>query len=100
MFKEEEGLSMLLAEELAKSKGFTYTGVFRGITLNVHSSLESVGLTAAVSTKLAENNISANVIAATFHDHIFVPESDAETALTLLKNISVPPVQLGRMDDV
>ena len=86
-FKEDEGLCMLLPEDLAKSNSFSYNGVFRGITLDVHSSLDAVGLTAAVSTKLAENNISANIVAATFHDHIFVPKDDAETALLLLRDM-------------
>ena len=61
-------------------------GIFHekeGVTfiLNVHSSLDAVGLTAAFSAKLAEKNISANVVAAYYHDHIFVPEEKAEQAL-------------------
>ena len=47
--------------------------LFKLITLTVHSSLKSVGLTAAVTSKLAEYEISANVVAAYYHDHIFVP---------------------------
>jgi hypothetical protein len=56
--------------------------------LTAHSSLEAVGLTAAVSTKLAANNISANVITAYYHDHIFVPCEKAEQALLALKELS------------
>ena len=86
-FKEDEGLCMLLPEDIAKSNGFSYNGEFRGITLDVHSSLDAVGLTAVVSTKLAKNNISANIVAATFHDHIFVPKDKADIALMLLTNM-------------
>jgi hypothetical protein len=51
----------------------------------VHSSLESVGLTTAVvSAKLAQQGIPANIIAAYYHDHIFVESSNAERALTVL----------------
>jgi hypothetical protein len=50
----------------------------------VHSSLEAVGLTAAVSKKLADKGISANVIAAYYHDHIFVQSAKAEEALYAL----------------
>ena len=56
----------------------------RRITLGVHSSLEAVGLTAAVSTLLAKHEISANVIAGYHHDHFFVPANDAERAVELL----------------
>jgi hypothetical protein len=54
----------------------------------VHSSLQAVGLTAAVASELAAHNISANVIAGTHHDHVFVPSSDANRALELLKSMS------------
>ena len=84
-YREIEGMSLLLPETVAKSSNLAYTGVFKGITLDVHSSLEAVGLTAAVATKLANNNISANVIAATYHDHVFVSVKDAGRALELLQ---------------
>ncbi len=83
-FIEAEGLTLVVPRESADKSGLEYDGVFRCITLTVHSSLEAVGLTAAVSTKLSEHQISANVIAAYFHDHVFVPSRFAEKALTLL----------------
>ena len=43
------------------------------LTMLVHSSLEAVGMTAAMATALTERGISANVVAAYYHDHIFVP---------------------------
>lgn len=71
-FREEEGLTVVITKEIAIENALPFESVFKGITLTVHSSLNAVGLTAAVSSKLAENNISANVIAAYYHDHIFV----------------------------
>ena len=58
------------------------------ITLDVHSSLEAVGLTAAVSAALAEENISCNVVAAYYHDHLFVPVADAERAMETLMRLT------------
>jgi hypothetical protein len=84
-FKEQEGLTLILPKLQAEQAELDYEGVFRMITLNVHSSLEAVGLTAAVSNKLAERNISANVVAAYYHDHIFVQSSKADAALAALK---------------
>jgi hypothetical protein len=83
-FAEAEGLTLVLLKETAEGAGLSYEGVFRCITLGVHSSLEAVGLTAAVAGKLAEHGIAANVIAAYFHDHVFVQSELADHALSIL----------------
>ncbi len=54
------------------------------LTLDVHSSLEAVGLTAAVSTALGAASIPCNVLAGFFHDHLLVPAARAEEALRCL----------------
>jgi hypothetical protein len=86
-YVEEEGLTLILKAETADKAGITYEGKYSLITLNVHSSLEAVGLTAAVSAKLTEHDISANVVAAFYHDHIFVQADKAHAALNALKEI-------------
>ena len=55
------------------------------ITLTCHSSLEAVGLTYRVSHRLASLGISCNVVAAYFHDHIFVAHDKADTAVEALR---------------
>ena len=87
-FREPEGLTLLVTKKNAEKAGLDYEAVFKGITLTVHSSLEAVGLTAAVSSKLAKRGISANVIAAYYHDYIFVPTEKAEAALAALKEFN------------
>lgn len=86
-FREKEGVTVILEKERADESNITYSGVFKCITLNVHSSLDAVGLTAAVATKLTEFNISANVIAAYYHDHIFIKSYDAGKALSALNEL-------------
>ncbi|WP_426415949.1 ACT domain-containing protein [Aestuariirhabdus sp. LZHN29] len=83
-FRETEGLTLVVTKSAAIAGQMPFESVFKAITLTIHSSLDAVGLTAAVSTKLAENGISANVIAAYYHDHIFVQAQKAELALNAL----------------
>ncbi|MBQ4833665.1 ACT domain-containing protein [Pseudoalteromonas sp. MMG010] len=86
-YVEDEGLTLILTAKTAEQAGITYECKYHLITLNVHSSLEAVGLTAAVSAKLTEHNISANVVAAFYHDHIFVNTEKSLAALNALKEI-------------
>lgn len=87
-FREEEGLTVILKKESADSSNLDYSAIMSWITLTVHSSLEAVGLTAAFSKALSENNISCNVVAAYYHDHIFVNKNDTEKALEVLRKLS------------
>jgi len=85
---EDEGLTLILEKRRAERLGLPSAPPFRRITLLVRSSLEAVGLTAAVSSALAREGVSANVVAAYCHDHVFVPSLRAEEALALLKSLS------------
>ena len=73
-----------MTAEQAESSGLGPLPRFRMITLGVYSSLEAVGLTAAVADCLAQRGIAANVIAAYHHDHVFVPEGRAQEAFEAL----------------
>ena len=87
-FREGEGISLICQKEEAEASGLAYDGIFRKITLSVYSSLDAIGLTAAVSTALTEANISANVVAAYHHDHVFVPKDKAEEAMSILRRLN------------
>lgn len=85
---EEEGLTLILPVSVAEREKLAFAGSFRKITLMVHSSLEAVGLTAAVSSTLGSHGIPANIIAGYYHDHVFVPCDKADAALQLLRELS------------
>lgn len=82
--REREGLSLVLPIDAAARHGLDFSYPCARITLTVHSSLEAVGLTAAVAGALAQAGISANVVAGFHHDHIFVSREHAADAMEAL----------------
>ena len=86
-FRETEGTTLIVPWERAEEFDVCSEPMAR-ITLNIHSSLEAVGLTAAVSQALASEAISANVVAGFYHDHIFVPQTTGERAVACLTLLS------------
>ena len=54
------------------------------LPLTVSSSLEAVGLLAAVAVALADAGIPCNVLAGVRHDHLLVPVALADDAVRLL----------------
>lgn len=86
--REREGLSLVLTREVADAHGLRYDYVAAWITLEVHSSLAAVGLTASFSAALAQAGISCNVVAGFHHDHLFVPSERAERALSTPRALS------------
>ncbi len=87
--REAEGLTVVLPRADADSLGLDYDFVAAWITLQVHSALEAIGLTAAVSAALTEAKISCNVLAGFHHDHLLVPVAEAERALEVLHELSL-----------
>jgi hypothetical protein len=86
-FREAEGTTIILAKAEADKLNLAYEYIAAWITLEVHSALEAVGLTAAFATALGNNEISANVVAGYYHDHIFVAEKDKLKAMEVLSNM-------------
>jgi hypothetical protein len=86
-FKEEEAVTLILGRADAATLGFTEAMPMRRIVLEVFSSLEGVGLTAAIAGALAAEGIACNMVAAFHHDHVFVPAEMAERALAILSDV-------------
>lgn len=86
--RESEGTTLVLPQATADARGIAYEYVAGWITLEVHSSLSAVGLTAAFSAALAGCGISCNVVAGYYHDHIFVAIDDTERAVEAIRSLS------------
>ena len=88
VYKEKEGVTLILKRKIADDNSLQYSGVWALITLTVHSDLSAVGFLARITQKLAEAGISVNAVSAYYHDHLFVPAEKAGEAVEVLKNIS------------
>ncbi|MCO7571420.1 ACT domain-containing protein [Pseudomonas chlororaphis] len=87
-FREQEGLTVIIQRQEAERLGLAFDYVAAWITLNVHSALEAVGLTAAFAGALGRAGISCNVIAGYYHDHLFVGQADARRAMQVLQQLA------------
>lgn len=72
VFRETEGMTVILNERVANKFNFSARDRWAMITLTIHSDLNAVGFLAAITKKLAEAQISVNAVSAYFHDHLFV----------------------------
>lgn len=87
MFREAEGVSLILEQSCAEAAGLPVVSPMALITLTVYSALEGVGLTAAVASSLATAGIACNMVAALRHDHVFVPVDLATDAMEVLRDL-------------
>lgn len=85
MMCEAEAVTIVIDEAQALAAQLPVLFRAAWITLNVHSDLQAVGLTAAFASALGDAGISCNVIAGAYHDHIFVPLELADAAMQALQ---------------
>jgi uncharacterized protein len=84
MVKEGALTTIVLPVDAAERAGQLVTVRFAWLTLTVQSSLEAVGLTAAISERLTRENIACNVLAGYHHDHLLVPVERVDDAVRAL----------------
>lgn len=87
MFKENEGTTLIIPESQASRIDFEKSKPMAWLTVKAHTDLESIGFTAALSAALSSVEISCNVIAGYYHDHLFVPVDDAQRAKDTLEEL-------------
>ena len=88
VFRENEGVTLILEEAVARKAGLEGTFLSRMITLEIHSSLDAVGFLAAITARLAEAGMGVNPVSAFYHDYLFVPADRAAEALRILETIA------------
>ena len=86
--REEEGVTYIVPRATADERGWGYDFVAAWITLRVHTSLAAIGVTATVTSALADEGISCNMLAGYFHDHLLVQADRADDALEALRRLS------------
>lgn len=82
--KEGRLTTIVLPVDAAERAGQATDAQFAWLTLTVQSSLDAVGLTAAVSARLAAIGIPCNVLAGYHHDHLLVPVARVDEAVSVL----------------
>jgi hypothetical protein len=88
IIEETEGTTYVVATDDARRAGAPIDAEMAWLTLAVWSALESVGLTAAVSTALADEGIACNMLAGYHHDHLLVPADRVADAIRIVRRLS------------
>lgn len=84
LFREDEGATVVVETDDAD----TDEPRWAQITLRIHSSLDAVGMMAAIATALADREIPCNAVSAYFHDHLFVPWARRDDAVDALRALA------------
>jgi hypothetical protein len=88
LFREEEGVTVIVESDPADQESGGDEPLWAQITIRIHSSLDAVGMMAAISTALTQRDIPCNAVSAYYHDHLFVPWSRRDDALAALVELS------------
>lgn len=87
LFREDEGVTTVVEVDESPD-GSCDEPLWAQITLRIHSSLEAVGMMAAIANALAARDIPCNAVSAYYHDHLFVPWSRRDDAIAALQALT------------
>jgi hypothetical protein len=85
--QEDEGTTLVVERGEAERLGLRWTFASVWLTVEVHTSLDAVGVIAALAAALCEAEIPCNVLAGYYHDHFLVPVERADEAEAVLESI-------------
>lgn len=85
--REGDTTTLVLTVDDARRAGLDVVTEMAWLSLTVQSSLDAVGLTAAVSQVLGDAGVACNVLAGYHHDHLLVPAEQAASAITALRSL-------------
>ena len=88
LFREQEGTTIIVAVDDVAVADTQDKALWAQITLRIHSSLEAVGMLAAIASALAARDIPCNAVSAYYHDHLFVPWARRDEAIGALRELS------------
>ena len=84
-FREQEGMTYIVTQASAEALGIEFEQTWAWISVDTTTHLNATGITAHVSTILGAHEIPCNVVAAFYHDHLFVPFELGSEALRFLR---------------
>ena len=87
LFREPEGVTVVVRAEDARSAGLACEFPCEWITLGAGSDLAAVGFLAEITATLVATAIGANVVSAFHHDHLFVPAGRGGDTLAALEDL-------------
>ena len=88
-FRESEGMTVIVpVTAVPATEDEQAEPLWAQITLRIHSSLEAVGMMAAIAAALTARNIPCNAVSAYYHDHLFVPWARRDDACLALHELA------------
>jgi hypothetical protein len=84
MIEEAEGTTFVVTRDVAARERLPWSFAAAWLTIEVHTALDAVGVTALLATALADAGISCNVLAGYHHDHLLVPLERADDAIAVI----------------
>ena len=87
-FREHEGITTIMVVDESAVDASADEPLWAQITLRIHSSLDAVGMMAAIAAALAARDIPCNAVSAYYHDHLFVPWPRRDDTLAALRELT------------